>query len=184
MNIEEFFELSTGKWFAHRTSHLVTAQQMQEAKSEIIFEKLSVTNAELVQVCENCQINPNSQILALKVNWNDTTRLNQKKTGSVILLLLPDASNPNQGKLYRQVSQTEKPLTGYYKLGADESLTLTIESKETTSEEKLWFASENLRMRVSSLKQSGTLDMSSFTTEIRMGGAATKTSQAANSTTN
>jgi hypothetical protein len=184
MNIEEFFELSTGKWFAHRTSHLVADQQMQEAKSEMIFEKLSATHPEVTRIGESCQISANAQIIAVKVNWNDTTRLNQKNTGSVILALVPDSSNANEGKLFRQVSNTEKPLTGYYKLATDESLTLVIKSEDTTSEEKLWFASDNLRMRVSSVMRSGTLNMSSFTTEIRMGVAAPKTSQAANSTSN
>ncbi len=184
MNIEEFFELSTGKWFAHRTSHVVAAKQMQEAKSEIVFEKLPVINPEIARICESCKINANSQITAVKVNWNDTTRLNQKNTGSVILLLVPDASNANEGKLFRQVSNAEKPLTGYYKLADDESLTLAVESENTTSEEKLWFASDNLRMRVSTLTHSGNLNMSSFTTEIRMGVAPVKTSEAANSTSN
>ncbi|PAX52203.1 phycobiliprotein lyase [Brunnivagina elsteri] len=184
MNIEEFFELSTGKWFAHRTSHVVAAKQMQEAKSEIIFEKIPATNPEITRICESCKINANSQIIAVKVNWNDTTKLNQKNTGSVILALVADASNANEGKLFRQVSNTEKPLTGYYKLGADESLTLVIESENTTSEEKLWFASDNLRMRVSSITHSGILNTSSFTTEIRMGVSPAKTSEAANSTSN
>jgi hypothetical protein len=184
MNIEDFFELSTGKWFAHRTSHVVAAKQMQEAKSEIIFEKLPVIHPEIARICESCKINANSQIIAVKVNWNDTTKLNQKNTGSVILALVPDASNANEGKLFRQVSNTEKPLTGYYKLADDESLTLVIKSEDTTSEEKLWFASNNLRMRVSSLTHSGTLNTSSFTTEIRMGVPPAKTSEATNSTSN
>jgi CpeS-like protein len=184
MNIEDFFELSTGKWFAHRTSHVVAAKQMQEAKSEIIFEKLSVTHPEIARISESCQISSNAQIIALKVNWNDTTKLNQKNTGSVILALVPNASNANEGKVFRQVNNTEKPLTGYYKLADDESLTLVIKSEDTTSEEKLWFASDNLRMRVSSLTHSGTLNTSSFTTEIRMGVPPVKTPEATNSTSN
>lgn len=184
MNIEEFFELSAGKWFAHRTTHGVVTNQMQEAKSEIIFEKLSATDSEVIRLCEACQVNPNSQIIGAKVNWNDTTRLNQKNVGTAILVLIPNQDNTDEGQLLRQVNKGEQPLTGHYKLASDKSLTLTLKSGNTSSEEKLWYASDNLRMRVSAFKQADGLSMSSFTTEIRMGGSTAKTSQTANSASN
>jgi hypothetical protein len=68
-------------------------------------------------------------------------------------------------------------------MGEDGALTLTTEYETMWSEERLWFASPNLRMRVSVLKRFGGFSMASFTSEIRMGGspAAAKAAEAANS---
>ena len=53
------------------------------------------------------------------------------------------------------------------------------------SEERLWFASPNLRMRVSVLKRFGGFSMASFTSEIRMGStdASRMATEAANTAT-
>jgi hypothetical protein len=72
------------------------------------------------------------------------------------------------------------PVAGRYKMGNDGALTLTTEYETMWSEERLWFASPNLRMRVSVLKRFGGFSMASFTSEIRMGGGspAAKASEA------
>ena len=77
-----------------------------------------------------------------------------------------------------------KPLVaGRYKIGSDDALTLTTEYETTWYEERLWFASPNLRMRVSVVKRIGGFSTASFTSEIRMGGSqpTAKTSQATHS---
>jgi CpeS-like protein len=168
MNIQEVFELSTGKWFAHRTVQDLTSKTSNEAKSEIIIEKLPATHPDVVKLCEVYQVQSNPSLVAAKINWNDTTKLNQKNVGSTVLVLVPD-NNPNQGKLLRQVSNEAKPSQGHYQLGDDKALSLSIESETVSYEERLWFASDNLRMRVNVVKNEGGVSTTSFTTEIRMG---------------
>ncbi|BAZ12068.1 hypothetical protein NIES4071_38960 [Calothrix sp. NIES-4071] len=180
MNIQDFFELSTGKWFAHRTVQDLAANKANEAKSEIIIEKLPETHPDVVKLCEVLQVASNSSLVAAKVNWNDTTKLNQKNVGSTVLVLVA-SNNPNEGKLLRQVSNEDKPSLGQYKLGEDEALSLSFESGTVSYEERLWFASDNLRMRVNVIKQAGGVNTTSLTTEIRMGVAAPKASETASS---
>ena len=69
------------------------------------------------------------------------------------------------------------PVAGTYKMGNDGALTLITEYETMSSEERLWFASPNLRTRVGVLKRFGGFSMASFTSEIRMG--TTAASQAA-----
>ncbi len=45
------------------------------------------------------------------------------------------------------------PVAGSYKMGNDGALTLITEYETMSSEERLWFASPNLRMRVGVLKR-------------------------------
>ena len=185
MNIEEFFQLSAGKWFSHRTSQHLAFNQSENSKSDIIIETLAVDHPEVIKLCQNYKINPSSASYATKITWNGIVEKNQPKhSGSTVLVSVPDEDNPAQGKLLREIVDANKtPVAGRYKIDSDGALILTTEDETISSEERLWFASPNLRMRVNVLKSFGGFSITSFTSEIRMGGfpPAEKASEAANS---
>ncbi|MEH2066391.1 MAG: phycobiliprotein lyase [Nostoc sp.] len=185
MNIEEFFQLSAGKWFSHRTSQHLAFNQSENSKSDIIIETLAVDHPEVIKLCQNYEINPSSASYATKITWNGIVEKDQPKhSGSTVLVSVPDADNPTQGKLLREIVDANKtPVAGRYKIDSDGALILTTEDETISSEERLWFASPNLRMRVNVLKSFGGFSITSFTSEIRMGGfpPAAKASEAANS---
>ncbi len=198
MNIEEFFQLSAGKWFSHRTSHHLAAgkwfshrtshhlafNKSEDGKSDIIIEMLTADHPEVIKLCQLYKIPPSSASCGAKVSWNGATEgVQQKYSGSTMLVLVPDVDKADEGKLLREIGDTEKALViGRYKIGSDEALTLTTESETIWSEERLWFASPNLRMRVLVVKRIDGFSTASFTSEIRMGGspAASKVSETAN----
>ncbi|MEA5581572.1 phycobiliprotein lyase [Nodularia harveyana UHCC-0300] len=186
MNIEEFFELSAGKWFSHRTSHHLAFKQSEDGKSELVIESLPADHPEVIKLCEQYEISPSAASCGARVTWNGTMEWDEEKhTGSTVLATIPDANNPHEGKLLREMGYAEKaPVAGSYKMGSDGALTLITEYETMSSEERLWFASPNLRMRVSVLKRFGGFSMASFTSEIRMGvtSAAAKASETADST--
>jgi len=185
MNIEEFFQLSAGKWFSHRTIHHLALNQSEHGKSDTIIETLPADHPEVSKLCQQYQINPSLASCGLKVTWNGTMEREQvKHSGSTVLVSVPDTDNPSQGKLLRQIVDAQKPpVPGRYQLDSDGALTLTTEDETMKSEERLWFASPNLRMRVNVLKRSGGFSITSFTSEIRLGGfpPAAKASETATS---
>jgi hypothetical protein len=187
MNIEEFFELSAGKWFSHRTSHHLAFKQSEDGKSDIVIEMLAADHPEVIKLCEQYEIEPSAASCGARVTWNGTMEWDEEKhEGSTVLATIPDHNNPDEGRLLREMGYAEKaPVAGSYKIGSDGALTLTTEYETMWSEERLWFASPNLRMRVSVLKRFGGFSMASFTSEIRMGStaASTKATEAANSAT-
>ena len=170
MNIEEFFDLSVGKWFAHRSSHNLSAQESQEGKSDIFIEKLSTSHSKIVELCEQYQVLSSSRTFGVKINWNDTTKLNQKETGSTILAFVPNEENNSEGKLLRPFNTGDKPVAGHYIMGSDEALSLIVQNGAISTEERIWFVHKNVRMRVSRVKNSCGLNIATFTSEIRMGG--------------
>lgn len=172
MTIEEFFELSAGKWFSHRTSHHLAFKQSEDGKSDITIEMLAQDDSEVVKLCQQYEIDPALASCGARVNWNGTMAWDEEKhTGSTVLVTVPDPDKQNEGKLLREMGYAEKtPVAGRYIMGSDEALTLITEYETMSSEERLWFASPNLRMRVSILKRFGGFSMASFTSEIRMGG--------------
>ncbi|MBD2570408.1 phycobiliprotein lyase [Anabaena lutea] len=187
MNIEEFFELSAGKWFSHRTSHHLAFKQSEDGKSDIVIEMLEADHPEVIKLCQQYEIEPSAASCGARVTWNGTMEWDEEKhQGSTVLATVPSADNPDEGKLLREMGYAEKaPVAGSYKMGNDGALTLITEYETMWSEERLWFASPNLRMRVSVLKRFGGFSMASFTSEIRVGSTAvsTKATEAANAVT-
>lgn len=172
MNIQEFFELSAGKWFSHRTSHHLAFKQSEDGKSDLTIEMMAADDPEVIKLCQQYEIEPSQAQCGARVTWNGTMAWDEEKhTGSTVLVPVPDRDNPNQGKLLREMGYAEKtPVAGSYIMGSDDALTLITEYETMSSEERLWFASPNLRMRVSILKRFGGFSMASFTSEIRIGG--------------
>lgn len=185
MDIQEFFELSAGKWFSHRTSHHLAFKQSEDGKSEIAIEMLAQDHPEVVKLCQQYEVDPALAQCGARVSWNGTMEWDEEKhTGSTVLVPVAAPDQPNEGKLLREIGYAEKvPVAGRYIMGSDDALTLITEYETMSSEERLWFASPNLRMRVSVLKRFGGFSMASFTSEIRIGSAqqsakATETSKA------
>ncbi len=172
MDIQEFFELSAGKWFSHRTSHHLAFKQSEDGKSDITIEMLASDHPEVIKLCQQYEIEPSRAQCGARVSWNGTMEWDEEKhSGSTVLVPVADPDSPNQGKLLREMGYAEKtPVAGSYIMGSDDALTLITEYETMSSEERLWFASPNLRMRVSILKRFGGFSMASFTSEIRMGG--------------
>ncbi|AKG20017.1 phycobiliprotein lyase [Calothrix sp. 336/3] len=187
MNIQEFFELSAGKWFSHRTSHHHTFKQSEDGKSTIIIENLTKEHPEVIRLCQKYDIAPQLALCGAKVSWDNVMELSKaKRQANKLFVVIPDENHPQTGKLIEETNATEQtPVIGKYELGSDEAFTITIEQETITLEERLWFASPNLRMRVSVIKCPNGFSMSSFSSEIRMGGTApAKTSEAANTAAN
>lgn len=179
MDIRDFFEQSAGKWFSHRTSHHLAFKQSESGKSDIEIETLANDHPEVIKLCEQYEVDPALASCGARVSWNGTMEWDEEKhVGSTVLVSVPDPENPQEGKLLREIGYAEKvPVAGRYVMGSDGALTLITEYETMSSEERLWFASPNLRMRVSVLKRFGGFSMASFTSEIRMGGATSAATQ-------
>lgn len=182
MDITEFFQQSSGQWFSQRTSHHLAFKQAESGKSNIQIEMLPATAAEVQQLCEQHSIDPALALCGARVTWDGTMEWDEEKhAGSTVLVPIADPDDPTQGKLLREMGYAEKaPVAGRYSMGSDNALTLITEYETMYSEERLWFASPNLRLRTSILKRFGGFSMASFCSEIRMGvtQAAPSTSEA------
>jgi hypothetical protein len=172
MDIKEFFEQSSGKWFSQRTSHHLAFKQSESGKSQIQIEMLANDDPTVIALCEQHNANPSQVACGARVTWDGTMEWDEEKhSGSTVLVALADAEKPNEGQLLRETGYAEKaPVAGRYVMGHDNALTLITDYETMYSEERLWFASENLRLRTSILKRFGGFSMASFCSEIRMGG--------------
>ncbi|WP_448604427.1 phycobiliprotein lyase [Thermoleptolyngbya sp.] len=173
MDIIEFFEQSSGKWFSQRTSHHLAFKQTESGKSDIVIDLLSKDDPAVVALCQQYEIDPALALCGARVTWDGTMEWDKEKhEGSTVIVPVADADQPSEGKMLREQGYAEKaPVAGRYVMGDDDSLTLITEYETMYSEERLWFASPNLRLRTSILKRFGGFSMATFCSEIRMGGA-------------
>lgn len=171
MNIVEFFELSSGKWFSQRTSHHLDFKPSEAGKSDLIIEMVDSADPAVVKLCQQCRIDPTLALCGARTSWNGTTEPGGKKyAGSTLLVPIADPENPNQGQLLSESGTAGKtPSLGRYVVGDDDAVTLITEDETLHAEERLWFASPNLRLRTSVLKRSSGFSLASFCSEIRMG---------------
>lgn len=171
MDIVEFFEISSGKWFSQRTSHYFDGKQSEAGKSDLLLELLDKAAPEVAKLCKQHCVDPTLALCGIKVTQNSPIEAGSKKHSSSSLLVpVANSASANEGKLLRETSSLEKtPAVGRYVVGTDESVTLIIENDTLYFEERVWFASPNLRLRTSLMKQSDGFKMGSFCSEIRMG---------------
>jgi hypothetical protein len=171
MDITEFFQQSAGKWVSQRTSHHPAFKQPEGGRSDFYIEALPSDDPAVVQLCQEQGVDAALAVGGVRTRWDGVMEQNKgKRTGTALLVAIADSTQPNQGRLLRPESDADQGMAGRYVMGDDEALTLIGESETLYSEERLWFASPNLRLRTSTIKQADGFSTASFCSEIRMGG--------------
>jgi hypothetical protein len=182
MDVREFFELSAGKWFSQKTSQHLTLKQSEHGKSDLIIEILPTDNPQAVQLCQQVGIDPSSIWGGIKYTWKGTiswdpqpqTAANQN--GESIAIAVADAPAAKTGKLFYAPklsspgTAASTPRSVKYTLGDDDALTLVTEQENLSTEERVWFESNNVRLRTTIVTQTNGDSLASFYSEIRMGG--------------
>lgn len=169
MELSAFLSLCEGKWFSQRTHYAFGPQQADSHKSELTIEILPTLAEELVAVWPSWGDALNSSALIIQTSWDNAVDWGKpKQCGSLILAFLPDLTSGQQGQLWRSpwVHQREG-FRGRYYLGEDESLSYSWKQGDLTSQERLWFASPNLRLRTCLIQKGDDFSHSAFYSEIR-----------------
>jgi CpeS-like protein len=174
MTIQNFLEMSAGKWFSQRTSHQLISQQSAHGSSDIVIEVLAASHPQISLLCQQHQIDSSQvadgiQVIAQTApQWNAPKNALLMNTTTVLVpLILIDQNSVGQ---LLWTTNGQHMSIGKFEVGADESLTLFLSTPSMQIEERIWFASPNLRLRTSVQKSSAGWSLASFCSEIRMGG--------------
>jgi CpeS-like protein len=174
VDIQEFFELSVGKWFSQKTSHHLTLKQSEHGKSDLVISILPTDDPQVIQLCQQAEIEPSQIIVSAKYTWKGTMQWDagQQSTtnqqGESIAIIVPDSSGASTGKLFR--SDATNSIAVNYSFGDDDALTIVTTDEHQRAEERVWFESNNVRLRTTIVSQPDGDAMASFYSEIRMGG--------------
>ncbi|MEM0981553.1 MAG: phycobiliprotein lyase [Cyanobacteria bacterium P01_H01_bin.58] len=169
MDIVNFFEKVEGTWFSQRTTHFSLGQPSQTGQTTLHITRLTPDDSRVIALCQSSAIVPTEIVFAIHIQQEPQASIyGPKKTLPQRQTVLLGTKDINEGITGQFFSQTEQePIsTGQYAL-EDEVLTLTIQTDELQSEERLWFMNPNLRMRTSVLERADGLQMASFCSEVR-----------------
>lgn len=164
MTIQEFFAQSAGKWFSQRTSHLLADRSSEQQKSELMIELLAADRSEVAALCQKQGITPTAGLLVSGKGMADWSAPKNVPIKNSVAVLVPV---PDSDRIFCSLNNGEL-LQGTFTLAADEALTLALAGEGYAIEERLWFASPNLRMRTTVQKGADGMQRASFCTEIRM----------------
>jgi hypothetical protein len=165
MNLQKFLDLSVGKWFSQRTNYLLGDEKVDNSKADLTIEFIAPDDQRSLQLCQKHHLNPKLSIGGTIQSWDNSVDWGKpKQIGSATIILVSDSEDQQTGKVIRP---EDNQVCGHYTLGADEALTLTLETDEMYTEERQWFASDNLKMRTTIIKYSDGRQQTAFYSEIR-----------------
>ncbi len=177
MEIVNFFEKLAGRWFSQRTTHALSSQQSKAGKSDLEVAFLAPDTDEVKQFWQSQSLTVQLQggdepLCGLSIQQSSTIEGDSKpKVSTTLLVPLKPKLQDGQG-YFGTILRSGTAEKSSYSLKED-VLTIVTDSPEAYSEERLWFVSDNLRMRTGNTElKSGPhsgLRIASFCSEIRLG---------------
>lgn len=139
----------------------------------INIEPLEKSDAAVLALCEQQSVDVGAIATPFKMSWEGETDWDEKDVlkGQTILVPVPDLTQENAGKLLRDQGYAETiPAAGDYTIYSDGTFVLTTPYDRASAEEKIWFANDNLRFRVSLIKTSNGkgVTTASLSSEVRV----------------
>ncbi len=167
MGSQEFFKLFEGQWISQRTLHHIATAKTDVSKADLWIETLDSQSSLVTEACAKANLDPLQVICSLEITWKGTLSDGKAQFGSTIMVAIADPNTPDQGHLISQPS-TGKTQLGRYCLESDEVMIFTTQSDQGISSERIWYASENLRIRSNTLQNPGAdSNDANFCSEIR-----------------
>ncbi|MEL6552135.1 MAG: phycobiliprotein lyase [Cyanobacteria bacterium J06621_11] len=173
MDIDTFVARSLGKWRSQRSAHHLAFAHFEEIRSMIEIEGLEKDHPDVLSLCQSQGVDVSLIATPFKMSWEGETDWNEDDVlkGQTILVPVPHVEQANSGKLLRDQGYAETiPAAGDYTITSDGTFVLTTGYDRAAAEEKIWFASDNLRFRVSLIKTSDGkgVTTSSLSSEVRI----------------
>ncbi len=173
MNIEEFFLKSVGEWNSMRSGHSLAFQEFEEIRSRIRIIPAKKTDSRVVKLLKSNLITNKEEDKAFLINWEAKSEWGneiQKEGTSGESILVPLEISKTEGKIIRSIGYTEAiQIISLYKLIDDDTLIINSNYNHLSTEERIWFVSDNLRSRSSVTRAIDSLAIlqTSYASEIR-----------------
>ena len=173
MNIEEFFLKSVGEWNSMRSGHTLAFQEFEDIRSKIKIVPSKRNDSRVDKFLKDNSITTNAVNKAFLINWEAKSEWgeeNQKENSSGESILVPIEISKKKGKLIRSIGYTEAvQVESSYKILDDGTLIIYSDYSHISTEERIWFVSNNLRSRFSVTRAIDSLAIlqTSYASEIR-----------------
>ncbi len=173
MQIEEFFLRSVGEWKSMRSGHSLAFQDFEEIRSKVIIVPAKKNDSRVIKLLKDPSIKKKEVKQAFLITWeakSEWDEENLKENSSGESILIPLEISKTEGKIIRSVGYTESiQVISLYKLLEDGTLIIHSNYNNISTEERIWFISNNLRSRSSVTRAIDSLALlqTSYASEIR-----------------
>ena len=173
MNIEEFFLKSVGEWNSMRSGHSLAFQEFDEIRSKIKIVRSKRNDTRVIKFLKDNSITNEAIEKSFLINWESKSEWsedNQSENSSGESILVPIEISKTEGKIIRSLGYTEaSQVVSFYKILDDGTLIINTNYSHISTEERIWFISNNLRSRSSVTKSidSSAILQTSYASEIR-----------------
>jgi len=177
----QFFQKSAGQWYSLRTTHHLPFRRAESGGSDITVEALRAEDTRIAEICQMHDFDPKTAVGGAFVSWDGAMEWDKEgedHSGTSVFSLVPDAENPQQGKLLRERGYAEiVPVIGEYHIDGDNALVLVTEYDTMSIHERFWFPHPSVRLRTSTVKRFGGLSTATFCAEMRVDPSETGSPQ-------
>ena len=179
MDIQTFVTRSLGQWKSQRSAHHLAFSHFEEIRSTIAIAPLPTDDPRVKVLCDNYGISLAQIVSPFHMSWEGETDWDEDETvkGETVLIPVPNPEQPGTGKLLRDQGYAETmEAAGDYRFSEDGTFVLTTAYDRAAAEEKIWFATDNLRFRVSLIKTSSGsgVTTASLSSEIRLNASGSQ----------
>ena len=182
MDVMAFFNRSAGRWRSQRATHHLAFRRAEVGDSNIQVVSLGPEDPRIKELCELHEIDPSLAVGGSAVEWLGAMSWDREGEGNhegqTAFAIVPDQDNPHQGRLLRERGYAEiVPVVGRYLMDDDDGLVLLTEYETMSSQERFWFAGDNVRFRTSAVKRFGGFSTASFCAEVRVADEPSETAE-------
>lgn len=166
----DFFRKSEGTWFVQRTVHHFDCRADESGESNLNIVVLEADSERVRAICEQQGVNPTLAAGGARFYWQQNlSNKPQNEKYAALLVDLPDPEHDlRRGRLIRDQGYVESmPVISRYWFGEDGILTIDTDYENNQGQERCWFLDENFRIRVSSVRMAGGVNLTTHCSEFR-----------------
>ena len=174
MQIEEFFLKSVGEWNSMRSAHSLAFQEFEEIRSKIKIIPAKNNDHRVISLLKDNLISQSEVKQAFLISWStksDWDEEHKKENSSGESILIPLEISKEEGKIIRSLGYCEAiKVISKYKIIDNGTLIIYSDYRHFSTEERIWFISNNLRSRSSVTRtiNSEGIMQTSYASEIRI----------------
>jgi CpeS-like protein len=167
MDIVAFFQQSAGRWSSIKSNHHVDTTQQQSGRSTIEMAPIASNDPAVLELCQKQGQDPSAVISAASLKWEGTMEGTTKQETNTSLIVA--VGEPTQGKLLRSIGKFGTASSvGQYSMGEGGEFMLVVEEKDWVTMERVWYESDNVRLRHTKIQYPDGKNVVSFCSEIRL----------------
>ena len=164
-----FLAASRGTGLNRRSIHHRDHQDDEAADSNLVIEPFDATDPVVSKVCQALQVDATRAAGGGRFWWESNLKKSVRNDDyAAVIVDVPHADDPSQGFLLRDVGYVEKKaVISTYAFAQDGVLTITTRYDTNVGQERCWFVTDQVRMRVSSVQCLNGVSMTTYCTELR-----------------